>query len=178
MISLSMFRRKETDRPIVRPGMTPLDWILEMLALISLLGFFGFAIYHYPRLPDVIPTHFNAAGVPDGYDSKNTLWSLPAIGLFVYVLLSLVNLIPHKFNYVKKITPQNALRQYTLATRFIRILKIILVILFFFISKGTVDVATGLSGGLGLWFMPVFMSMIFIPLIIFLITSSKRDKDG
>ena len=60
-------RVDKSNRPTVRPEMTPIDWLLEAVAAIGLMTLFGFAIYYYAKLPETIPSHFNGAGQPDEY---------------------------------------------------------------------------------------------------------------
>ncbi len=64
-----------------------------MLQLISLL----MVIYSYfliqisiPRLPRVIPTHFNAAGVADAWGSPDTLWVLLGVQAFTCAVFLIV----------------------------------------------------------------------------------------
>jgi len=112
--------------------MGPADLILEILAIVGLLCFFGFTLYSITRVPDSVPTHFNARGNPDDYGSKTFLWMLPVIAFVVYSILSLVVRIPEKSNYPVTITPANARRQYTLRIRLLRYLKVAIVLMFFF----------------------------------------------
>ncbi|MBL7137312.1 MAG: DUF1648 domain-containing protein [Bacteroidales bacterium] len=161
--------KHELPRPIIRPEMGPADLILEILAIVSLLGFIGFTLYFISRLPDSVPTHFDASGKPDDFGSKASLWMLPVVALVLYAILSLVSRIPEKFNYPVKITQANARRQYTLGVRLIRCLKLAMILMFFFISYKTVMVAQANSGGLGIWFFPVLIGIILIPIIIYFI---------
>ena len=63
-------RDNKANRPATRPEMTPIDWLLETAALLGILIFLGFVFYNYPRLPEIIPSHFNGDGIPDDYSSK------------------------------------------------------------------------------------------------------------
>lgn len=174
---IGIFNRSVVDknnRPKVRPEMGPIDWLLEIAALSGLMLLFGFAIYYFPRLPETIPSHFNGAGQPDEYSSKSTFWMLPAISIFIYVLLSLIALIPSQFNFTVKITPANAMKQYTLAIKLIRYLKAGIIWLFFYTSYVTIGVATKETTGLGSWFLPVVLGGIFIPLIIFFVMAFRN----
>ncbi len=173
-ISFLSRNRNKSDRPHIRPGTEPVDWLLEALALLGLLFLAGFLLYQYPRLPGTIPSHFNAAGQPDGYSGRGSILFLPGVSLFVYILLTLVALIPQNFNYLVKITPENAPRQYALAVRFIRYMKTLVIWLFFFITLAAVRTATGETSGLGLWFMPVFLGLVFIPMIVYFVLASRK----
>jgi uncharacterized membrane protein len=167
--------RNKDNRPLIKPEMAPVDWLLEGMALVGLVTVFGYALYFYPKLPDIIPSHFNAAGKADDYSPKNTFWFLPGLTVFIYVLLTLIARIPHSFNFPVAITQKNARTQYTLALRFIRYLKVIIIWLFFFIVQAMArDVRGSDASGLGLWFLPVFLAAIFIPMITYFILSGRH----
>ncbi len=55
------------------------NYIIGLVALIL-------SAIAYPRLPEQIPIHFNAQGIPDNYGSPLTIFLLPAIILLVNVL--------------------------------------------------------------------------------------------
>lgn len=55
---------------MTRPGL-----IMNLLAAVLLLGTLAWGIALYPGLPDVIPSHWNAAGEADGFSEKS-LWSV------------------------------------------------------------------------------------------------------
>jgi len=166
-------REDKSNRPLVMPEKEPVDWVLEGVALLGLMVFLGFALYQYPRLPQIIPSHFNAEGVADDYSSKSSFWMLPVVAGFIYALLTIVALIPHQLNYAVKITPANALKQYRLAMRLVRYLKAFLIWMFFYIAYAAIHVAFGSQGGLGLWFLPVTLAFVFVPLITYLVISSR-----
>ena len=167
-------RVNKADRPSIRPEMAPLDWLLEAMALLGLLIFIGYVIYQFPKLPETIPSHFSGNGTADDYSAKFSFWTLPGVAVFVYILLSLIVLVPHQFNYTVKITPANALRQYTMAIRLIRYLKGAVILIFFYISYATVRVVAGEDSGLGLWFLPIIFGGTILPLIIYFIVAFRN----
>jgi uncharacterized membrane protein len=125
----------------------------------------------YSSLPDTIPTHFNAAGEADDYGRKASIFGLPVVASLLYIGLTLLNRVPHIFNFPTPVTQDNALPQYTNATRMIRYLKLILVLVFAGISFQTIQQANGETDGLGVWFLPVTLGLIFMPLLYFVIKS-------
>jgi uncharacterized membrane protein len=173
--NFGLFRRNRSDpnRPVLKPEMSPVDWLLETVALTGLAFFLGYALFKFPHLPDSIPTHFNGMGKADEYGGKDSFLVLPGVAVCIYLLLTMINLVPYTFNFMVKITPANALRQYTLATRMIRALKSVLVWMFWYISYATVQVAGG-AEGLGAWFLPVFLGIIFVPMVIYFILSHRN----
>ena len=102
-------------------------------------------------LPETIPTHYNALGQVDNYGSKTLLFLLPAIASIIFVGITKLNKYSHIFNYTVTIKQANAKSQYTAATRLLRILKLICVLVFFLIVLftwlTTLGNVTGLEDG-------------------------------
>ena len=66
----------------------------DIFALSMVLVSFIIIIYFYPILPNVVPSHFNAEGIPDGYSSKSTFIALGAgIPIAIYFLLTFIPFI-------------------------------------------------------------------------------------
>jgi uncharacterized membrane protein len=161
----------QEERPKLKIQLTPSDKVLELLGWGVLLALWIWTGTSYSNLPDTIPTHFNAAGEADGFGRKASIVGLPIIATLLYIGLTLLNRYPHIFNFPTPITQDNALKQYTNATRMIRYLKLILVLVFTGISYQTIQQANGTGEGLGLWFLPLTLVLIFMPLIYFVIKS-------
>ena len=165
----------ETERPKIKLIPTSADKLVDLLGLIILLALWALTITHYSTLPDTIPTHFNAAGEADGFGSKASIIGLPFIATLLFIGLTVLNRYPHSFNYPSPVTQDNALRLYTLATRMLRNLKLVLVIVFGGIEFMTIQHATGKAAGLGAWFLPLTLVLIFLPLIYFVIKSIQKN---
>ena len=54
-----------------------------------------------------------------------------------------------------------------------RIMKIIVIIIFFLIDFKTIKTSMGKSEGLGIWFLPMTLGIVFIPIIYFAYKSYK-----
>ncbi len=165
----------ETERPKITLIPTNADKLVELLGWLILLALCTLTINHYSALPDTIPTHFNAAGEADGFGSKVSIIALPVIASVLFIGLTLLNRYPHSFNYPTAITQDNALRQYTLATRMLRYLKLVLLLVFGGIEFMTIQNATGKAAGLGVWFLPLTLVLVFLPLIYFVVNSFKSN---
>lgn len=148
-------------RPKIELDKTPVDWILEIMTTVLALCLIGLPLYYFNVLPEKIPSHFNFQGEPDAYSSKGSIWFMPVLGFGCYVLLALLNRFPHWFNYPVQITEQNAKKQYQIMTLMMRILNLIVVLTFTHITYQTISVATGISYGLGIWFLPVLFTFVF-----------------
>jgi hypothetical protein len=100
--------------------------------------------------------HFNLKGAVDGYGGKSSVLYLPLVAAGLYILLTILNHYPRLYNYPVEITGENAQIQYRLATRFMRLLKFEVVLIFAFLE--CLVTASALDGQLrsaALLFLPV-----------------------
>jgi uncharacterized membrane protein len=169
---------REPNRPVIKLRRTPLDWTLDIISLSFLIILIALPLLSYNNLPERIPVHFNGAGTPDGYGSRSSMWILPATGAFLWLLLTVVEAFPQIYNFPVKITPENAVTQYRMATRLIRILKTTILILFTFICYQTIKVAGGMASGLGKAFLPVFLLVTFGIIIIYIVRSLNNRESS
>lgn len=160
-----------SKRPNIKPILTKGDRMMEVVTRLLLLVMWGLTVYFYAILPETIPIHFNGAGEIDNYGNKATIFLLPVISTFVYALLSILNNYPYIFNYPVNITEENALYQYTLATRFIRLLNLCMVLLFLFIQCAFYYSATVKFPGSFVVFAPIVL--FTLPLIIYVVKATK-----
>jgi uncharacterized membrane protein len=152
------------------------DRVVEWISLSLLVLLWLWVIYFYDTLPDSIPIHFNAAGQADDYGHKNMIFLIPGIATILFAGMTVANKYPHRFNYPVKITKENALQHYTSATRLIRHLKLMVVLIFFIITTLTTQTATGNTIGLSPWLLPTIM-MVFAGLTASYLYSSFRNKN-
>ena len=162
------------DRPKMKLEFTTTDKVLEIIGFFSLVAIWGLTIVSYNKLPDIIPMHYNGAGEVDRYGEKSNILALPLIATILFAGLTILNKFPHIFNYLTSITKANAQRQYTNATRMIRFLKLVLVVIFLLIEYKTIQITNGRVDGLGTLFSPFVLATIFIPLIYFFVKSIKQ----
>jgi hypothetical protein len=69
-------------------------WIAA--AVIANLALFAFIALRFPNLPDLLPLHFDATGMPDRIGSRIELFRLPLIGLLVLVVNNGLALLLHR----------------------------------------------------------------------------------
>lgn len=170
--------KRETFRPRIKLKRTSLDWAVEFAAFAFLVVLIVLPLINITSMPETIPVHFNAAGQPDGYGSRSTLFLLPVIGTFMYLMMTILEAFPHIYNFPVEITQENAPVQYRMATRLIRILKTVILAVFSFISFQTVKTATGGTAGLGRAFLPIFLMLTFVPVLIYLVQSLNNRHNS
>jgi uncharacterized membrane protein len=149
------------------------DKIIESIAWLLLCTMWVYIIIVYENLPDTIPIHYNALGSPDNFGKKWMILSLPIVSTVLFIGLTFLNYFPETFNYPIKINEDNALVQYTYATRLIRYLKLVIVFIFGLTLFQTTRYPLNQNDGLGIWFLPMVLGLIFIPLIFYVLKSVK-----
>jgi uncharacterized membrane protein len=169
-----MGKNKTDPRPRIKLKLSSHDYVIEFIALLFLIILIAIPLFLYNKLPESIPIHFNAAGQPDGFGGRHSLFILPVTAFFIYILLTFLAAFPHIYNYPVTITSENAEVQYRLATRLLRILKSVILILFSFISWMSVRSAMGSVSGLGKAFLPVFFILVFGVVIIYLVLAQNN----
>lgn len=165
--------KKYKARPKIKIELTATDKVMEIIGWLGLSAIWVLILTNYSNLPESIPTHFNGSGQPDRFGAKGSIIISPVIATFVFLFMTLLNSMPHIFNYLVEITEENALSQYTNATKMMRYLKLIIVVIFGLISIGTIQSSTRQSDGLGVWFLPFTLGIIFIPMAYFIIKSLR-----
>lgn len=150
------------------------DLLLEGLAWLGFAAIWGITFLYQGKLPDPIPIHFDLSGQPDDWAGKWSFWLLPGIGSILFLLLSWVKTIPHRYNYAVNITPENARRQYALGRGLILWLRVELVALFAYIQLGIAKTAMGEWTGLGNVFLFVIGGLLLLSLIVYFYLSRRN----
>ena len=151
------------ERPRIVLPLSRFDKTLEVAGIVLLMILWAGTLYAFNTLPGTIPIHFGLTGKPDAYGEKISLVILAGIASLIYLGLSMLNRIPHHFNYLTKINAANASRQYRFATRFIRYIKVATVLLFNVIVLFSWLTATARVDGLGSWFLPGVLVLFLLP---------------
>jgi uncharacterized membrane protein len=135
-------------------------WI-QTATWVFLILYWILVLYHYPKLPEIIPTHFNIMGEADGQGSKSNIFLLPAIATMIVLGMGSI-----KRSQVGESTQQEP--SYTNAMRMGGVLRCTIVFLFAGISYQSIQIAFNKSSSLGVFFLPMSLAIIFIPMGYFL----------
>lgn len=120
------------QQPKIKLTKQKLDQVLEVGTVLVLLAGGLILFSKYTLLPEQIPIHFDGKGNPDGHGSKSQLIVLFIIGILSAIFMYWINHYPHKFNYLTKITNENAKDKYSFGTRMIRILNLVCSLIYAF----------------------------------------------
>ncbi|MEN8769514.1 MAG: DUF1648 domain-containing protein [Candidatus Arcticimaribacter sp.] len=110
----------------------------------------GFTLIHFKDLPAEIPIHYNAKGIPDGFDTRNHIWGLPIIASVLFGLL----------NGLQKRT-----RIHQIERQLLQWMQLLILVIFTYIQLQTFFVAVNKSDGLGSWFLPAVMIGFMAPIV-------------
>ncbi|WP_312123925.1 DUF1648 domain-containing protein [Lysinibacillus boronitolerans] len=160
-------------RPILKLPKTKSEKIWDYIGgSIFILSIF-YIILAWGKLPDEIPGHFNGMGEVDRWGSKIELFILPFIGLFLWIVMGLLEKAPHMHNYPSRLNESNVTAFYLNSRKILNQVKNICLIIFAFISIQMVRIGLGEVNSLGWWFLPIVLIVVLIPIIKGFITSSK-----
>ena len=165
-------------QPKINLILYPFDKTMEVICKIWLVFMWGLTFYSFLKMPEIIPIHFGASGKADHYGNKIIFLLLPFIATILYFALTQLNKYPHLFNYLTKITTDNAHKQYTIATRLLRYLKLIILLIFSIAILSIYLTTIGVTNGVGVWFLPIIFGLILIPSIITLSQSFSKKNDA
>ncbi|MEO5942802.1 MAG: DUF1648 domain-containing protein [Ferruginibacter sp.] len=164
-------------RPKIKLALSKLDNNVELTSKIFLVVMWSLTLYTFLKLPTTVPIHFNGTGQADRYGNKMTLLILPVLATIIYFGLTQLNKYPHIFNYMTKINDDNAEKQYTIATRMLRFLKLSILLIFSLVILFTYLTTIGVANGLGFWFLPLTFGLLLIPTIICISQSLKKKNN-
>lgn len=137
---------------------------LELAGLIALaiLAWITYAALYGPnRLPDRVPTHFDAAGNANAWGSPAGMIIMPVIAGGIYLLMTVVARFPAAFNYPVRVTPATLPRLQAITLNMIASIKLELVCLFAVLQWVFVHSARSGEGHLFPRVLPVFLVLIF-----------------
>lgn len=145
-------------RPRIRPPRTRAEMGFAALAVFGLVALLMVTAFWWARLPEIIPTHFDAAGHPNAYGSKATFFLLPGALAALLALFAVLSRYPWAFNYPVRITVENAARQYVRGRTLLAVLAAVLAWLFTFLQW---EIGVAAFENSGLAFSPALV-IIFV----------------
>ncbi|WP_019538735.1 DUF1648 domain-containing protein [Proteiniphilum acetatigenes] len=162
------------DHPKVKINLTTTDKIIEIISWMVIIGIWVLTLMNYEKLPEQIPIHYNGTGEVDGFGDKSHILILPIVATLLFTGLTVLNKYPRVFNYFVPITQENVFWQYSNATRLIRSVKLLFVVVFGLIVFMTIQIAKGTADGLGVWFLPLTIGLFFILIMYYYLKSVRR----
>lgn len=145
--------------------------IVNILCVLMIFCTFAYLFWKWNSLPAKVPMHYDGAGNVDGYGGKWSVWLLPVFSLLMYGGITLLERYPGVWNTSVTITEQNKVRVYRTLKDMIMTSKLSVVGIFSFLGTYTT-----FGTALGIWFLPVSMAVVFVPIIFFMIRLARIPK--
>ena len=146
--------------------MRPKLWhhIVTGLSGLSLLGVTVYTVVRYGALPDKIPSHFDGAGLADGFGHKSGLVMLLFLSWMMFGMLTVVSFFPDAWN-----VPNRNPRTLAAVADMLAAMKLVTTLMFCWLILCSVQ-----GWNLGSWFLPVTMAGMFAPLVHLIIASVRK----
>lgn len=138
-----MTEPQANPRPVLDLPRSPLEFLLEGVALVGIFVSIGLVIQSWSLLPATIPVHFGWSGRPDAWGHKILIGLLPVLGFVFNSVFFVLAGYPHTFNYPVTITAENARIQYRLARGLLAWMKVEIIGLFTLLLWQQIQVAIG-----------------------------------
>ena len=135
--------------------------IAGILAPVILLGSIAAILILWHKLPEQIPTHYNASGEIDGYGGRGVLLLMPIIGLVMDLVLALVGRLPQSWNTGVRVTVLNRTKVYRLVRDLMADLRLSTALLF----GGFGLYLASLPERFGGWIAAPLAVLILVPLV-------------
>lgn len=160
-----------------RPRIPILPTLADILLETACIGLFGASLVYlainYGALPEEIPMKFTMDGEPISLGSKMNIWFLPGVAAIIFIGLTVLNRHPHIFNYPVELSRINVIRQYRLATKLLRWIKIETVLLLSLVAIETINVSNGSNPAARPWLILLVIGAILCSVCVYLFKASK-----
>jgi len=143
-------------------------WSLrELAAAAGVLAAVETVVVNYRMLPERIATHFNGAGVANGFGPKSTLWLLVGVELVMYGVMSIINFVPPRVNSRRALTVEQRAEVWRLTLALVGWMKAEMACLLAYLCYSIAEIALGERAGLGVAFRPLVLIVVFGTVVIF-----------
>ena len=130
----------------MKAGKSRLDITLNILCLAVLIGVSVYLAVTWRRIPELVPMHYNSAGVIDRFGSKKGLIALSIIPWAVYIIFTAVQFIPKSmWNTGFAVTDEDRERVYALSVHCLNSVKLMIILLMSYCNL-TSAAGVGFSG--------------------------------
>lgn len=155
----------------------PLDVFLLISGFVLVFAMWMRIIWGYDALPDTIPSHFNVRGEVDGYGGKAIVVVIGGLATVLFVGLEILSRYPQRFNYPVKITAANRTVQYRLASRFVRVLNLSVMLVFLGVVHMVIESADGSLSPMASYFVPLVFALTLIPIVAYVLMASYSSRN-
>lgn len=122
----------------------------------------------WKNIPAQIPTHFDAAGTPNSWGSKNSLLVELVIAVAAFVLIAIVERFPNSWNFPVKVTSENKERLTHICLVMIGVLKILVTCIFIDVGLSSIYL------NLPVWILYLLLAFVGLDTVIGIVTCIRE----
>jgi uncharacterized membrane protein len=145
--------------------------IIEIISITALLFTFIYLMINFSSIPERVPSHFNASGIADAWSDKNFVFFTPVAGLILYLFITVISFFPSVWNLPVVLTEENKYRVLSETRNFISSIKLIMVLIFVYLSISVINTMPLFS-----YFLPLFLIVFISTIAIFIIRIIIKSK--
>ena len=134
--------------------------VRELIALAGLVFSAAVVADFYSRLPERIATHFNEAGVANGFGARSTLWLLVGIAVLLYLTLTAIGGLSRVVRLQRPLAPDREKVVLAESMAMVGWIKAEVCWMFAYLCLAMVRNGMGLQVGLGAWFLAVTLVVV------------------
>ncbi len=135
--------------------------VRELIAVAGLVFAAAVVADFYSRLPERIATHFNAEGIANGLGAKSVLWVLVGVAVLLYLILTMIGGLSRVVRLQRPLAPEREKVVLAESMEMVGWVKVVICWMFAYICLAMVRNGMGLQVGLGAWFLPVTLVVVF-----------------
>lgn len=154
-------KQAEEQENLIVPS-TTYHKLVNVVCLLLIGGTIAYLALAWSALPDLLPGHYNAAGEVDRMGSKIELILLPILNTIFFLGIGVIERRPSKWNTSVTVTNKNRAVIYRETKSMIVTLKLELILDFTYLTFSTI-----FQSGLGGWFTPVVLFVVFGTILFF-----------
>lgn len=150
------------------------DWPIELVSLLALLYPTVSLLLAWGELPETVPVHFDAAGEPDRFGPKGSLWTLPLVTIGTWLFLSALQLLPvTKLNLPVKVTADNREHVERVSSRAFASFKAVIILTLALLGQLVLRSAGGGDAALPPWFI-LLVTLGPLPVLVWLVAALRQ----
>jgi len=157
--------------------LTVLDKVLEVFGAAFLILARGIPLWYYRQIPEIIPVHFDLAGVPNGKGSRIHIILAPLVGVAIYIGLFVVKRYSNYMNYPVPVTPENREKLLMLTLRMMRWIRVAISLFFMVLVISMVRVGLGLSDRANIFLLIYFLLTLACIMGFFMYRMIQTHRD-
>lgn len=147
-------------------------------ALLAWLTTVLLIIFNYNQLPDQVPSHYNIQGKADSWSSKEFIFFIPILAIFLWHIMSFIEKFPQFINMPGFHYETASEKQIQFAKNLAKVLNIEVFLLLVWMSFNDVmNLLQFYSLKFGIWEFVIFMAIITYTMIYYGIKINRENKN-